>query len=127
MKKYLNILTILFFIIAFPVSAQEKWQEWQPTSCYENIEFRLRFVRQHGDKTVSEVQFKNNYNQLVTFNYGFTEDEEDFLTEYRKTLHPKEAGKPEFIYTKGDNFYILVDKLSFSVSGENPLPCEQKK
>lgn len=127
MKKHFNTLAILFFIVVVPTTAQEKWQEWQPTSCYENIEFRLRFVRNHGDKTVSEVQFKNNYDRLVTFNYGFTEDEEDFLTEYRKTLHPKEAGKPELIHTQGDNFYILVDKLSFSVTGEKPLPCEPKE
>jgi len=73
-----------------------------------------------------KLQFKSNYSQMVTFNYGVTEDENNYLTTHRKTMKTKDESEPIEIFTKSDQFYILVDKLSLNVSGKPVEACDEQ-
>lgn len=119
-----TITLILLAIFSTTVVAQESWSDWQPTQCYENIEFRTRYIKKYGKRHQWEVQFKNNYDRLVVFNYGVSEDAQELaLTTNRKTLDGGQTSKPIALYTQVENFYILVDMLSFFVDSRSFEPC----
>jgi len=120
----ISVLAFFSFLISSPVN-ENLQQEWISTNCYNNILFKLKKVNNIGKRQLWELQFKNNYNQLVTFNYGFTENETDFLTNKRKTLAPHSVSQPIELYTNTEDFYVLVDQLSFSVSGIPLVPCKE--
>ena len=119
-----TITLILLAIFSTTVVAQESWSDWQSTQCYENIEFRTRYIKKYGKRHQWEVQFKNNYDRLVVFNYGVSEDAQELaLTTNRKTLDGGQTSKPIALYTQVENFYILVDMLSFFVDSRSFEPC----
>src|SRR5690554_6008771 len=119
-----TITLILLAIFSTTVVAQESWSDWQSTQCYENIEFRTRYIKKYGKRHQWEVQFKNNYDRLVVFNYGVSEDAQELaLTTNRKTLDGGQTSKPIALYTQVENFFILVDMLSFYTDSRNFEPC----
>ena len=99
-------------------------KQWTSTNCYKNIQYKLVQDGKKGKRYRWKLQFKNNYHQLVTFNYGITEEENDFLTNKRKTLQAHQNSEPVEIYTETKQFYVLVDQLSFEVSGLPIEPCD---
>ncbi|TXK74938.1 hypothetical protein [Mesonia sp. K4-1] len=127
--KFLSFIALSFIFLSSltfsPSIMEDSSQEWTSTNCYDNILFKLKKVNNVGKRQLWELQFKNNYNQLVTFNYALTENETDFLTNKRKTLEAQSISKPIELYTNTEDFYVLVDQLSFSVSGVPLIPCKE--
>ncbi len=103
---------------------QNRPQKWQATNCYEKIQYQLTKDGKKGNRYRWKLQFKNNYDRLITFNYGITEDEDSYLTNQRKTLQAHQTSEPVEIYTNQQKFYVLVDGLSFEVSGQPTEPCD---
>jgi|SRR5690606_1184613 len=117
------VLIVLISCTSF-VSAQDAWSTWNKTQCYDNIQFRTRHIKKYGKRHQWEVQFKNNYNRLVVFNYGISESEQELaLTTNRKTLEAGQTSDPISLYTQVENFYILVDMLSFYTDNRVFEPC----
>lgn len=127
MNKIL-ITTFLVLIGFFSNSysqAPEKWMQWQPTNCYEKIEYRARYVKTNGTQHEWQIQFRNNYNKLIVFNYGIEEDARALaITTHRKTLRTNEISEPVSVYTQKENFMLFTDRLSFSVDGRDWIPCD---
>ena len=124
LRDLLMVSAVLFlgFIAYSNFSTLAK--NWTSTNCYKNIQYRLVQDGKKGKRFRWKLQFKNNYNQLVTFNYGITEEENNFLTNQRKTLQAHQTSEPVEIYTDQQKFYVLVDGLSFEVSGQPTEPCD---
>lgn len=126
--KEILIVTFIVFISSFTNSfsqAPEKWMQWQSTNCYENIEYRARYVKTNGSRHEWEIQFRNNYDRLIVFNYGIEEDSQALaITTHRKTLRTNEVSKPISVYTQKENFLLFTDRLSFSIDGRDWIPCD---
>lgn len=50
----------------------EEWGEWQTTSCFRGIDFSVKKgpYNQYAEKYYWYIQFRNRYNQPVSFNYS---------------------------------------------------------
>lgn len=127
MKNIVNLICVVWLFSAQLLTAQEaqKWDDWQPTHCYHNIEYRAKYVRANGERHEWQIQFKNNYTKQILFNYGTSENSEGLaITTHRKTLKPGATSEPVEIYTQGDEFYVFVDGLSFDIDGSRVIECE---
>jgi len=127
MKKFRNITIVLsVFFLSFLAYSNfnNRPKEWTPTNCYHKILYKVEADGEQGKRKRWKLLFKSNYSQLVTFNYGVTEGENDYLTTHRKTMRAKEESQEVEIFTDSDQFYILVNKLSFDVSGQPEEPCD---
>lgn len=122
-----NLFLLICLIAFLPSNAQNhtKWQEWQQSACYHKIEFRVKLERTKGKRMEWNIQFRNKYEDPITFNYGITEDSQDYLTNMRKTLQAKEVSPPASFFTQTADFYVLLDKLSFSLYNNGKfIPCD---
>lgn len=121
----LSILTLSGLSKTF-AQAPEKWMDWTPTNCYEKIEYRVRYMKTNGSRHEWQLQFRNNFNRLIVFNYGIEEDATALaLTTHRKTLKPQEVSEPVQVYTQKENFFLFTDKLSFNIDGRDNIPCDE--
>ncbi|SHI77235.1 hypothetical protein SAMN04488096_104189 [Mesonia phycicola] len=125
LRDVLMVSAVLFLGFIAYSNFSNRPQNWYSTNCYEKIQYQLTANGKKGNRFKWIVKFKNNYHQLVTFNYGVTEEENNYLTTHRKTLQAHEVSENIEIYTESDNFYILVDKLSLHISGQPTEPCEE--
>lgn len=126
----INILLMILFSFISTVSSfsqiPEKWMQWTKTNCYENIEYRARYVQTNGNRHEWQIQFRNNFNRMVVFNYGIEENPEALaLTTHRKTLRSHETSEPINIFTENENFLLFTNKLSFAVDGSDAIPCDR--
>ncbi|KOS07943.1 hypothetical protein AM493_19190 [Flavobacterium akiainvivens] len=125
MKKLVLVFAILF---ALPAVAQTDngWEEWQKTSCYSHIQFRLKFVEQRGEQYVWKVQFKNTYSNLISFSYHVTDEPGDYsLTTHRKVLEKGATSGEVEVFTAKEDIFLVVDKVSFSAYPTNYVDCDQ--
>jgi len=123
--KRIVLLIALFSCLA--VSAQDKgvWDNWQRTSCYSKIAFRLMYVGKNGTQYQWKVQFKNDYPQLISFNYNVTDKLQQYnITTHRKSLEAKQVSPEIEFFTKEEDIFILVDKVSLSPYPENFVDCD---
>ncbi|MGQ2984234.1 hypothetical protein [Flavobacterium sp.] len=127
MKK---IIALLFILASLTMNAQQNkgvWDNWQKTSCYGKISFRLMYVGKNGEQFKWKVQFRNDYPELISFNYHVTDKLGDYnLTTHRKAL---EAGRvsPEIeLFTEEEDIYLLVDKVSLSPYPQDLIDCDNK-
>lgn len=127
MKK---IILLLFLILAGAgAQAQQRtdngWEDWQKTSCYSKIYFRLKYEGMNGEQHHWKIQFKSDYPQLISFNYHITDELQQYtITTHRKILDPKQPANEVEVYTKEENIYILVDKVSLSAYPKDYIDCE---
>ncbi|MCW4467845.1 hypothetical protein OGH69_02620 [Flavobacterium sp. MFBS3-15] len=127
MKK---LLALLFILAGLTMNAQQNkgvWDNWQKTSCYSKISFRLKYEGKNGEQYKWKVQFRNDFPELISFNYHIT----DKLGEYNLTTHRKalEAGRtsPEIeLFTQEEDIYLLVDKVSLSPYPQDFIDCDHK-
>ncbi|WP_294822565.1 hypothetical protein [uncultured Flavobacterium sp.] len=127
MKK---IIALVFIFAGLTVSAQQNkgvWDEWQKTSCYSKISFRLKYEGKNGEQYLWKVQFRNDFPELISFNYHVT----DKLGEYSLTTHRKalEGGRisPEIeLFTREEDIFLLVDKVSRSPYPQDFIDCDTK-
>lgn len=124
MKK---LLIFIIFICANNAFAQTDngWEEWQKTSCYENIHYRLKYVGKNGEQNLWKIQFKSAYPNIISFNYHITDKLQQYnVTTHRKTLNAKQQSEEIEIYTMLDDIYLLVDKVSMTPYPENFVDCD---
>lgn len=78
-----------------------------------------------GEQHHWKVQFRSDYNELISFNYSLTDKlQQHSTTTHRKTLQAKEVSGEIDIYAKEADIYLLVDKVSRSPYPENFLACD---
>lgn len=125
MKKFL----LSFFLLAFlSASAQgnDGWDEWQKTSCYSKISFRIKELPKRGEQYHWMVQFRSEYTQLISFNYTVTDKLEQYnITTHRKTLAARKVSDEVELFTKEDDIFLIVDKVSLSPYPEDFLECDK--
>lgn len=125
MKK---LLTILVLLTGFDLSAQtnDGWEDWQKTSCYSKISFRLKYDRKNGQQHIWKVQFRNDFPDVISFNYHVTDKLQQYnLTTHRKALNPGQISAELEVYTTEEDIYLLVDKVSMSPYPEEFIECDQ--
>lgn len=125
MKK---LLTILVLLTGFVLSAQtnDGWEDWQKTSCYSKISFRLKYDRKNGQQHIWKVQFRNDFPDVISFNYHVTDKLQQYnLTTHRKALNPGQISDELEVYTTEEDIYLLVDKVSISPYPEEFIECDQ--
>lgn len=127
MKK---IIALLLLLAGLTMNAQQNkgvWDNWQKTSCYSKISFRLKYEGKNGEQHKWKVQFRNDFPELISFNYHLT----DKLGEYNLTTHRKalEAGRTSTeieLFTLEEDIYLLVDKVSLSPYPQDFIDCDHK-
>jgi len=126
MKKILLLLAL--FSIQFAVAQNVgEWEDWQKTSCYSNISFRLKSLGKNGEQNKWLVQFRSDYPNLISFNYSVTDKLQQYnLTTHRKTLNARQQSDEIEVYTNYDDIYLLVDKVSMSPYPEDFVECNDK-
>ena len=126
MKKMLLILIFVIGCNTAFAQTQDGWDDWQKTSCYSNISFRLKHESKRGEQHVWHVQFKNGYNSLISFNYHISETSGQFdTTTHRKTLNTASLSQPFEVFTAGEDIFLLVDKVSLSPYPTNFIDCDK--
>lgn len=124
MKK---ILTLFVLLAGLTLSAQtnDGWEEWQKTSCYSKISFRLKYERKNGNQHIWKVQFRNDFPEVISFNYHVTDKLQQYnLTTHRKALNPRQISDELEVYTTEEDIYLLVDKVSLSPYPEEFIDCD---
>lgn len=125
MKKFILLAFFFFALNTAFAQTDNGWGEWQKTSCYSKIEFRLKYDGKNGEQHHWKVQFKNNYNNLISFNYTVTDKVQQYtLTTHRKTLKGGKQSNEADLFTDLEDIYILVDKVSMTPYPENFIECE---
>ncbi|MFL9837515.1 hypothetical protein ABS768_08405 [Flavobacterium sp. ST-75] len=125
MKKFILLAFFFFTLNTAFAQTDNGWQAWQKTSCYSKIEFRLKYDGKNGEQHHWKVQFKNNYNNLISFNYTVTDKIQQYtLTTHRKTLNAGKQSEEIDLFTGLEDIYILVDKVSMTPYPENFIECE---
>jgi len=127
MKKMLLLLILAIGCNTAFAQAQDGWDEWQKTSCYSNISFRLKHEAMRGEQHVWQVQFKNDYNSLISFNYQISETSGQYdTTTHRKTLNTATLSEPFEVFTAGEDIFLLVDKVSLSPYPKDFIDCDKR-
>lgn len=123
MKKLL-VLFILFLSLTATAQNKSDWDEWQKTSCYSKIFYRIKSESKQGEQFHWKIQFRSEYPQLISFNYNVTDKLQQYnITTHRKILDAKKQSEEIDVYTKEDDIFLLVDKVSLSPYPENFQDC----
>jgi hypothetical protein len=126
MKKI--VLFLIFLVSAATASAQanDGWEDWQKTSCYSKISFRLKFAGKNGEQNLWKIQFRSDYPNVISFNYSVTDKLQQYnLTTHRKTMMANQQSDEIEIYTTLEDIFILVDKVSMTPYPEDFVDCDQ--
>lgn len=110
------------------MSAQNEngWEEWQKTSCYGKIAFRIKKEPMSGKQHHWKIQFRSDYGNLISFNYHITDKLQQYnITTHRKALNAKQASEEIDVYTKEEDIFLLVDKVSMTPYPEDFVECDQ--
>ena len=124
MKK-LFLFLFLFAGVTLFAQNNDGWDEWQKTSCYSKISFRIKSEKMHGEQHHWKIQFKSEYPELISFNYHVTDKLGEYnITTHRKTLNARQLSAEMDVYTKESDIFLLVDKVSLSPYPENFIDCD---
>ncbi|PZR21105.1 MAG: hypothetical protein DI539_08915 [Flavobacterium psychrophilum] len=107
--------------------AQNKndWDDWQKTSCYSKIFYRMKAEEKRGEQFHWKLQFRSDYGEVISFNYHVTDKLQEYnITTHRKTMNPGKLSEEIDIYTKESDIFLLVDKVSLSPYPEDFLDCD---
>lgn len=127
MKK-IFLLLALFCGLIMAAQTNNDWEDWQKTSCYSKISFRLKYVEQRGEQHVWKVQFKNDYQQLISFSYHVTDKLQEYnTTTHRKIVNGKQVSDEVEVFTSLQDMYIIVDKVSLSAQPRDYIDCETQE
>lgn len=127
MKKIVLLFLLTIGCGAAFAQTKNEWEDWQKTSCYSNISFRLKHEGMRGEQHVWQVQFKNDYNSLISFNYHVSETSGQYdTTTHRKTLNTAALSEPFEVFTSGEDIFLLVDKVSLSPYPKDFIDCDKR-
>lgn len=123
-----RIIAIVLLFTGISVSAQQpQWDDWQKTSCYSNISYRLLELGKHGEQYLWKVQFRNDYGNIISFNYHVTDKMGKYTpTTHRKALNAGQVSEEIELYTATQDIYLLADKVSMTPYPENFVECDKK-
>ena len=124
MKK---LLLLVFLFTGITLSAQDNkdWDEWQRTSCYSKVSYRMKSEEKRGEQHHWKIQFRNDYAHVISFNYHVADKLEEYnITTHRKTMEAGKISEEMDIYTKESDIYLLVDKLSLSPYPNDFVECD---
>jgi hypothetical protein len=125
MRKLLLLLLLVFAAQYTFGQTRGEWDEWQKTSCYSKISFRLKDMGKHGEQHLWKVQFRSEYPSNISFNYSVTDKLQQYnLTTHRKTLNQGKDSDEVDIYTTYEDIYLLVDKVSMTPYPEDFVECD---
>ena len=125
MKKLILITVLIMGLQTAGAQTDNGWETWQKTSCYSKIAFRLKYDGLNGEQHHWKVQFRNEYSNLISFNYHVTDKIGQYtITTHRKVLDGKKQSEEIDIYTKEDDIFLLVDKVSMGPYPEDFIDCE---
>ncbi len=125
MRKILVLLCLLGGLMLAQAQTDNGWRKWEQTNCYTKVTFRLKYAGKHGAQHHWQVQFKNDYPSIISFNYHITDKLQQYnITTHRKTLYADKVSDVIDVYTKEEDIFLLVDKLSLSPYPENFLDCD---
>jgi len=80
----------------------------------------------NGEQNVWKIQFRSDYPNLISFNYHVTDKLGQYnLTTHRKTLNGKQLSDEIDVYTREEDLYLLVDKVSMTPYPEDFVDCDQ--
>ena len=117
---------MLLFAFQAAFSQSGEWEDWQKTSCYGNISFRLKEEPMHGGQHHWKIQFRSDYTDVISFNYHVTDKLQQYnITTRRKVLNAGQVSEEIDIYAKEADVFILVDKVSMSPYPEDFVECDQ--
>jgi len=126
MKKIIILILSLCATTIALAQTDTKWEDWQKTSCYSRISFRLKAMGKNGEQNVWKIQFRSDYPNLISFNYHVTDKLGQYnLTTHRKTLNGKQLSDEIDVYTREEDLYLLVDKVSMTPYPEDFVDCDQ--
>jgi hypothetical protein len=123
-----NIIALLLFLFGISALAQSPgWDEWQKTSCYSKISYRLLELGKHGEQYTWKIQFRNDYDNIISFNYHVADKIGKYTTTtHRKALQQGQVSEEIDLYTKTQDIYILADKVSMTPYPENFVECDEQ-
>ncbi len=125
MKKILIIAIVMLGLQAATAQTDNGWEAWQKTSCYSKVAFRLKYDGKNGEQHHWKVQFRNDYTNLISFNYNITDKLNQYtITTHRKVLDAKKESGEIDIFTKEEDIFLLVDKVSMGPYPEDFIDCE---
>ncbi|PZP42356.1 MAG: hypothetical protein DI598_17010 [Pseudopedobacter saltans] len=105
----------MFFIGRGSAQSNNEWDRWQQSDCYKNIYFRTRLVNENGDMKHWQLQFKNLYSQLVSFNYLVSDDSTgNERINKRKKMESMEVSDPIDYYFHKSDMFMSISQLCFS-------------
>jgi hypothetical protein len=119
MKKNLIVLLLTTFISFSYVNAQSwtDWSDWQTTSCFTGVDFRVKSKKTSTGKYEMYVDFRNRYNEDVHFNFdikgGSYSNANNRITVRANSTKDSWTGAS---YTS-DYFYVNIGKLRFGRDG----------
>lgn len=126
MKKKLLILFLILVVQSVSAQIDKEWEDWQTTSCYSKISFRLKSMGKNGEQNMWKIQFRSEYPNVISFNYHVTDKLQQYnLTTHRKTLNANQQSEEIEVYTRFDDIYILVDKVSMTPYPEDFTECDE--
>ncbi len=120
----------IFLIASETFFAQQwtSWGDWNSINCFKGIEFRIRsrFFSETG-KYEGYVEFKNNYDKDIYFNYQATGG--DVMVPPKRVF--VQAGKTTESWMGKDftdgYFYIFINRLRYGKDEGNFAGCDEKK
>lgn len=67
---------LLVFVCLPLLSFSQEWGGWNNVSCWQGLQYRFKRTGDSNGRKFWDIQFRNNYNQQVSFNFNIINPEE---------------------------------------------------
>ncbi|WP_338376167.1 hypothetical protein [uncultured Flavobacterium sp.] len=121
MKKSILITAVMFFLTVNMAQAQwTDWSNWTSIACFKGVQFRVKSKKTSTGKYEAYLEFKNNYNEKVHFNYEITggsySNKNNRVTVNSGSTYKSYSGSS---FTS-KYFNVYIDRLRFGKDGLQP-------
>lgn len=118
MKKSILITLVMFFLTLNVAQAQSsEWSNWTNIACFKGVQFRVKSQKTSTGKYEAYLEFKNNYNEKVHFNYEITggsySNKNNRVTVNAGSTYKSYSGSS---FTS-NYFNVYIDRLRFGKDG----------
>ncbi|MGF7232151.1 hypothetical protein [Arachidicoccus sp.] len=116
--KFLLLITIVLMCFAsfsFTTNFQKnEWGEWKHNVGYPEIEYRVRIAsyNEYAEKWQWDMQFRNTYDETITFNYGYSNLSSTCKTDHTiwKLKARQQSSISSALVASSSIIYICIDK-----------------